>query len=77
MLSQIAVRRLPYFIRQSARLFSTPVPTPKAAETTKPEVAESSSRLKSATHKVDNLERKMLVWTGKYKSADEVPTYVR
>lgn len=28
------------------------------------------------THKVDNLEKKFLVWTGKYKTAAEVPDFV-
>lgn len=27
-------------------------------------------------HKVNNLEKKFLVWTGKYKTVDEVPAYV-
>lgn len=31
----------------------------------------------SATHKPDNLERRMLVWTGKYKSVDEVPGMIK
>lgn len=29
-----------------------------------------------ATHKVDNLEKRFLVWTGKYKNVGEVPEYV-
>jgi len=28
-------------------------------------------------HEPNNLERKMLVWTGKYKTAAEVPNFVR
>lgn len=30
----------------------------------------------NAPHKVDNLEKKFLVWTGKYKTAEEVPAFV-
>lgn len=59
---------LPNF-RQNIRPLSTPVETPK------PENAGAS--LSSKTHKVDNFERKMLVWTGKYKTADEIPTYIK
>lgn len=27
-------------------------------------------------HKVNNLEKRFLVWTGKYKTLEEVPTFV-
>lgn len=76
MLSQVAARRLPLFIRQSIRLFSTPVETPKpdAKPTTG---AGAGSTMSGATHKVNKLEKTMLVWTGKYKSTDEVPSYVK
>lgn len=30
----------------------------------------------NASHKVDNLEKRFLVWTGKYKTLDEVPAFV-
>ncbi|XP_057665390.1 UPF0389 protein CG9231 [Diorhabda carinulata] len=29
-----------------------------------------------SSHKVNNLERKFLVWTGKYKNVQEVPAFV-
>lgn len=82
MLSQVAaVRRLPLFIRQSVRFFATPVETPKApdvgAKTSGTGSIGSDSILKSATHKPDNMEKRMLVWTGKYKSVDEVPAFVK
>lgn len=32
--------------------------------------------LNRPTHKVNNLEKRFLVWTGKYKSVDEVPDRV-
>lgn len=67
---QILKLRAPYW--KCVRQFSTPVESPKQA----PE-SESSKIHSARTHKVDNLERKMLVWTGKYKSADEVPNYVK
>ncbi|KAJ3664960.1 hypothetical protein Zmor_000488 [Zophobas morio] len=35
-----------------------------------------SSKLDSKSHRVDNLEKRFLVWTGKYKSVAEVPTFV-
>lgn len=59
--------------RPNARAFSsTPVETPKP----EPPKAGNPS-MSSKTHKVDNIERKMLVWTGKYKTADEVPSYIK
>lgn len=65
-------RRTSIFMRQNVRAFSTPVEAPKpSSESSK---LHSSSK---ATHKVNGLERKMLVWTGKFKSADEVPSYVK
>ncbi|KAJ8951837.1 hypothetical protein NQ318_019812 [Aromia moschata] len=33
-------------------------------------------KIDSTGHRVNNLEKKFLVWTGKYKSVDEVPNYV-
>lgn len=30
----------------------------------------------NASHKVDNLEKRFLVWTGKYKTLNEVPAFV-
>lgn len=38
--------------------------------------SDESKRLDPPTHKVDNLEKRFLVWTGKYKSIEEVPAYV-
>uniref|UniRef100_A0A336JZR8 CSON014439 protein n=1 Tax=Culicoides sonorensis TaxID=179676 RepID=A0A336JZR8_CULSO len=51
---------------------------PRLCSSVKPSSGPSSSSdhdLK-ASHKVDNFERKILVWTGKYKSVDEVPKMV-
>jgi len=56
--------------RQSARAFSTPVETPK------PDSSDARNINLAKSHKVDSFERKMFVWTGKYKTVDEVPTYV-
>ncbi|CAG9859534.1 unnamed protein product [Phyllotreta striolata] len=36
----------------------------------------NAGELGSTTHKVNNLERRFLVWTGNYKTVKEVPTYV-
>lgn len=56
------------------RLMSTPAPA-------KPEVPKPTSgdpvMGNRATHKPDNLEKRFLLWTGKYKSVDEIPEYVK
>lgn len=44
-----------------------PKPTPTSVDPTK----------NRATHRPDNLEKKFLVWTGKYKSVDEIPAYIK
>lgn len=33
-------------------------------------------RIRADTHKVNNLEKRFLVWTKKFKSIDEVPAYI-
>lgn len=33
-------------------------------------------RIRADTHKVNNLEKRFLVWTKKFKSIEEVPTYI-
>lgn len=38
--------------------------------------SSSPENIGSSSHKVDNLEKKFLVWTGKYKSVAEVPAFV-
>ncbi|CAO1400816.1 unnamed protein product [Diamesa hyperborea] len=72
-------------VSRNVRLFaSTPSEIPKKDETIfeipKKDQSASASLggggMNRNTHKVDNLERKMLVWTGKYKNADDVPSYV-
>lgn len=30
----------------------------------------------SSTHRVDNIEKRFLVWTGKYKRIEDVPKFV-
>lgn len=55
---------------------SAPVPSkPEAPETPKP--PKSIDHTAGATHKPNNLEKRFLVWTKKYKSVDEVPEYIR
>lgn len=34
------------------------------------------NKLSGNTHKVNNLEKKFLVWTGKFKTVEEIPTYL-
>lgn len=36
----------------------------------------SGEKLQAPTHRVNNLEKKFLVWTGKYKTVEEVPDHV-
>ena len=38
---------------------------------------DESKRLPNETYKVNNFEKRMLVWMGKYKSIEEVPGYVK
>lgn len=33
-------------------------------------------RLEATSHKVNNLEKRFLVWTGKYKKVEDVPNFV-
>ncbi|KAJ8940015.1 hypothetical protein NQ314_010846 [Rhamnusium bicolor] len=33
-------------------------------------------RIDPSSHKVNNLEKRFLVWTGKYKTVEEVPSFV-
>ncbi|CAH0557105.1 unnamed protein product [Brassicogethes aeneus] len=39
-------------------------------------IRSEHGRLESPGHRVNNLERKFLVWTGKYKTVEEVPNFV-
>ena len=78
----IITRRSPLTLNfnQITRLSSTQ-PTAnsssvKAANKTN-EVDANPSILSLGTHKADSFERKMLVWTGKYKSAKDIPAYVK
>lgn len=75
----VVARRSSFFLsglRQSARFLSTPVETPKPVPQQQPPPS-SNDKYNSSNHKVNDLERKMLVWTGKYKSADDVPSFVK
>ncbi|KAG4076701.1 hypothetical protein HA402_001988 [Bradysia odoriphaga] len=54
---------------------STPVPSQPEAPKPKP-VSGDPAMGDRATHKPDNLERRFLVWTGRYKTIDDVPEYV-
>lgn len=56
---------------------STPVPTkPEEPKPTQPASGDHAMGNR-ATYKPDNLEKKFLVWTGKYKSVDEIPEYIK
>lgn len=54
---------------------STPAPV-EPEKTPKP-VSGDAATGHRATHRPDNLEKKFLVWTGKYKTVDEVPEYIK
>lgn len=56
---------------------STPAPTkPEESKATSKPAADDPMRNR-ASHRPDNLEKKFLVWTGKYKSVEEVPEYIK
>jgi hypothetical protein len=64
-------------IRSSARTFCTPAQPPKAAPAAPAAAAsDNSSPLSKGTHRVNEFEKKLLVWTGKYKTVEEIPGYV-
>lgn len=53
-------------------------PVPSQPEESKPKpVSHDPTMGIRASHKPDNLERRFLVWTGRYKTVDDVPEYVR
>lgn len=67
-------------LRQGSRHISATATAgaPKATDAVKSPAhdASASAQLPSDTHKVENMERKILVWAGNYKNADEVPNYI-
>lgn len=58
-------------MRLSLRTFSTPVDPSKPASQENPNVI-----LSNRTHKVNDFERKLLVMFKKYKTKEEIPTFV-
>ncbi|KAG5681754.1 hypothetical protein PVAND_011163 [Polypedilum vanderplanki] len=44
--------------------------------TTTASTDNNNNPMSKGTYKVDNFEKKLLVWFGKYKNADEIPGYV-
>lgn len=66
-LSQISRRStiLTHLLRQSIRPLCTPVQNSSSAD--------PKSR---GTHRPNNFEKKLLVWSGKYKTTEEIPGYV-
>lgn len=56
---------------------STPATTkPEEPKPTSKPTADETIRNR-ASHKPTNLEKKFLVWTGKYKTVEEIPEYVK
>lgn len=62
------------YLRSSIRTFSTPTNPHK--QTTEQNEPNPNVILSTRTHKVNDLERKLLVMFKKYNSKEEVPTYV-
>lgn len=60
-ISQRASRLVQLFSRHSIRPLCTP---------------SSDLNFNKNNHKVNNFEKRLLVWSGKYKSIEEVPGYV-
>lgn len=55
---------------------STPVPS-KPDESKSTPISGDPTIGNRPTHRPDNLEKKFLIWTGKYKSIDEIPEYIQ
>lgn len=63
--------------RTPARFFtSKPIGARRFCSTVK-EAKDSGAVKLGHTHKPNDFERKVLVWTGKYKTVDEVPGMVK
>lgn len=58
------------FLRTNVRKFSTPVESPKSSENS------GQNLLSNKIHKVNDFEKKLLVWSGKYKKGEEIPKYL-
>jgi len=72
-MSSSLIRYGSFVLRRSVRAFSTPV----APRPDKPESSTAqSTKTHQGTHSPNSLEKRMLVWVGKYKTTDEVPSYV-
>lgn len=53
-----------------------PKQSPKPASGNSAQDANSTANIGSRTHKPDNFEKRLLVFTKKYKSVDDVPAYI-
>lgn len=53
-----------------------PKQPPKPAAASSTQDAHSSVNVSSRTHKPNNFERRLLVFTKKYKSVDDIPSYI-
>lgn len=61
----------------SLRAFSRNVVRLEKASTPAAVDAEAQAgKLSGKTHRVNNLEKRFLVWSGKYKSVNDVPSFV-
>lgn len=53
-----------------------PKQPPKPAAASSAQDAHSAANVGSRTHKPNNLEKRLLVFTKKYKSVDDIPAYI-
>lgn len=64
------------YLRSSVRTFSTPSPATPPKEAADQNQPSPNVLLSNRTHKVDELEKRLLVMFKKYNSKEEVPAYV-
>lgn len=61
------------FTKNCTRFDKSAIPaTPKKVSAVVEEI-QRTGKLSGKTHRVNNLEKRFLVWSGKFKSIDEVP----
>lgn len=70
------VRNIIHQNKNLTRFFSREVVKYKKSTPTIATPIEDNPKFAPIQHKVNNLERRILVWTGKYKSLSDVPAVV-
>lgn len=78
----INARYLSQTSRTLEKSSSTPPPSQAPAPAQQTPSTESSSSAQpwqkpaTASHKITNFDKRILVWSGKFKNADEIPAFV-